>query len=382
MNKRFKQLFSQVLILFLFFSFLLAFTPTSFAAAPRQSTINYEAGEVLDSHTLPGSGRKNAGIREAKLVTVKITSGSEQDSQVKIINYLTGRFAFDIDPAPGDKVIVAISESKNGKEYFLADYDRTFGLYMLIALFALTLLVLGGGKQGIKTISVLVFSIVLIVFLMIPGIIKFNWNIPLITLLISSVTTIVTLIAVSGWNRKSLSAILGTIGGVTVAGILALLSISRIHLSGLASEEAIMAKSTALQHINFQEVLFAGIVLGALGAVMDVTISIASAQYELKQSCPHFGFAELFKGGINVGRDVMGTMANTLIFAYAGSSLPLILLISSQPNVSMYRLINLQVIVTEVVRALIGSIGLICAIPLTATVTAYLLSRDKLSLTK
>lgn len=108
---------------------------------------------------------------------------------------------------------------------------------------------------------------------------------------------------------------------------------------------------------------------------MDVTISIASTQYEIKNSCPHYGFSDIFKAGINVGRDVMGTMANTLILAYTGSSLPLIFLISSQANVSLIRVMNLNIVATEITRALTGSIGLIFSIPLTAAITAFLLSR-------
>ena len=106
---------------------------------------------------------------------------------------------------------------------------------------------------------------------------------------------------------------------------------------------------------------------------MDVTISIASALYEVKAGQPHLGFKELFRTGMNVGRDIMGTMSNTLILAYTGSALPLMLLIASQPQISMFRIMNLNLIVTEIARALTGSIGLICAIPMTAAITAFLL---------
>jgi uncharacterized membrane protein len=116
-------------------------------------------------------------------------------------------------------------------------------------------------------------------------------------------------------------------------------------------------------------------VFGALGAVMDVTISIASAVYEIKCVQPAIHFKDLVRAGMNVGRDIMGTMSNTLILAYAGSSLPLMLLIASQKNASMVKILNLNMIVTEIARALTGSIGLICAIPLTAIITAMLLNR-------
>jgi uncharacterized membrane protein len=206
---------------------------------------------------------------------------------------------------------------------------------------------------------------------------KYHLNIVVVALLTSAIIATVTQVTVSGWNSKTWGAILGTVGGVTIAGILASIAITLMHLTGLDSEEAIMLKVTYLAAVDFKEVLFAGIVLGALGAVMDVAISIASSQYEIKKSCPHFGFKEIFKSGINVGRDVMGTMSNTLILAYMGSSLPLVLLLSAQTNIPLLHVMNLNLIVTEFARAVTGSIGLICAIPLTSLITALFLSREK-----
>ena len=135
-----------------------------------------------------------------------------------------------------------------------------------------------------------------------------------------------------------------------------------------------MLKALYLQNVDFRELLFAGIVLGALGAVMDVAVSIASAQYEMKQLAPKTRFRELVASGLNVGRDVMGTMANTLVLAYIGGALPLILLISAQPDISLLHVMNLNMIATEVVRSLVGSIGLLCAIPITAYATAFLIT--------
>jgi len=131
-----------------------------------------------------------------------------------------------------------------------------------------------------------------------------------------------------------------------------------------------------LKHVDFQGILFAGVILGALGAVMDVAISIAAAQQEVARNCLTLSRRELFDSGMTVGRDVMATDANTLILAYAGSSLPLVLLIASQPDLSMLRIFNLDLLVTEFVRALVGSIGLVLSIPLTAAAGAFLLMRQ------
>ena len=135
-----------------------------------------------------------------------------------------------------------------------------------------------------------------------------------------------------------------------------------------------MLKVLYLQDVDFRELLFSGIILGALGAVMDVAVSIAAAQYEMKQLAPATKFKTLVSSGLAVGRDVMGTMANTLVLAYIGGALPLILLISAQPNIDLLRVLNLNMIAAEIVRSLIGSIGLLCAIPITAYATAFLLT--------
>ena len=136
-----------------------------------------------------------------------------------------------------------------------------------------------------------------------------------------------------------------------------------------------MLKVLYLKDVDFRELLFSGIVLGALGAVMDVAVSIASAQCEMKNLAPKTSFKVLVASGLAVGRDVMGTMANTLVLAYIGGALPLMLLLFSQPNLSFVHVANLDMIATEIVRSLIGSIGLLFAIPITAYATAFLVTR-------
>jgi uncharacterized membrane protein len=349
-------------------------SPIAFAAASETGNVEYVNGIVLSEMSLEVPANKNIDGSSKKLLTIQLTSGQESGKQVESMNYLTNQPLFDINPGPGDKVILAVNENQTTKQYHVADYNRLSSLYVLVGVFVLSFLVLGK-KIGIKTLFVVCFSIFLILRGMIPLILNYHWNFIVATLLVCAVIATVTQITVSGWNPKTWGAILGTVGGVAIAGVLAAVAISWMHLTGLDNEEAMMLKVTTLSFVNFQEVLFAGIILGSLGAVMDVTISIASTQYEIKRSCPHYGFPEIFKSGINVGRDVMGTMANTLILAYTGSSLPLIFLITSQANVSFVRVMNLNIVATEITRALTGSIGLVFSIPLTAAITAFLLSR-------
>jgi uncharacterized membrane protein len=369
-----QRIFPSYILIALIACLLFGTVPVLGAGSNAES-IEYVNGVVLSIQSLDVAPNKKVGINSKSLVTILLTSGAESGKQVQSINYITNQPLFDISPNPGDKIILAVSDVQNEKQYHIADYNRLFPTYILVGLFILSLLILGK-TIGIKTIFVICFSVVIILKGMVPLILNYHWNFIIATMLVCAVITAITQITISGWNSKTWGAILGTVGGVFIAGVLAAISISWMHLTGLDSEEAMMLKVTTLTFMNFQEVLFAGIILGSLGAVMDVTISIASTQYEIKQSCPHYGFREIFNSGINVGRDVMGTMANTLILAYTGSSLPLIFLIVSQDNVSFMRIMNLNIVATEITRALTGSIGLICSIPLTAVITAFLLSRN------
>ncbi len=288
--------------------------------------------------------------------------------------YVSGKSLYEIRVKAGDKVIVAISHDMNRKTYHVSDFDRFDYVYWLTGLFILSL-VACGAMVGVKSVLVIAFSTLLIFKVFVSQVMAGTMSITLLTFLICAAITIVTLVTISGRTIKTLGAILGTIGGLAIAAILSLLSIQLMQLTGLDSEEAIMLKAVLLPSVDFQGVLFAGMVFGALGAVMDVTISIASALYEIKLAQPTINRKELFLTGMNVGRDIMGTMSNTLILAYTGSSLPLLLLIAAQPQISMLKILNLNMIATEFARTLTGSIGLICAIPLTAVITAFLLSR-------
>ena len=302
-------------------------------------------------------------------VQLRIDSGSAEGTETTITHRTLNNPAFDIHPQEGDNIIV---RDENGS-YAIVDYDRLPAMLLLLLGFA-ALLILFGGMTGLKALLVLLFAVLLIAKGLIAFILFAPSHILLWTILIGAVITLATQLIVNGRNVKSAGAIIGTIGGILVAGLLAVLAIHFTYLTGVSEEQAGMLKALYLKDVDFRELLFSGIVLGALGAVMDVAVSIASAQYEMKLLAPKTKFQTLVSSGLNVGRDVMGTMANTLVLAYIGGALPLILLISAQPDISLLHVMNLNMIATEVVRSLIGSIGLLCAIPITAYATAFLIT--------
>jgi uncharacterized membrane protein len=191
--------------------------------------------------------------------------------------------------------------------------------------------------------------------------------------LISIGVTIATIFIVSGVNTKSVAAIIGTSSGVIIAGLMAYFVGSKIHLTGLSAEEATMLMYLPQGiEFDFKSLLFAGIILGSLGAVMDVGMSIASSIEEIYNANSSLSRKELFNSGMNVGKDVMGTMTNTLILAYTGSSIPLLLLFMGY-DAGLIEVMNLDIIATEVVRSLSGSIGLILTIPITAFIATVLI---------
>ena len=346
-------------------------TPSDVNEIPK---IQYVKGLVLSEEPMAvDQARAQRGLA-ATLIKAKVTSGANEGQEVMIINRTMERSFYNIVVKPGDKVILALMTDPAGKTtYHIADYERGNGLLWLAALFILMLLLFGRGV-GLRAVFVIGTSLVILYYGFVGQVLSGNINVLVLTFIVAILISAITLFSVSGGREpKTWAAFVGTLGGVAAAGVLAGMSVRFMHLTGLASEEAMILKATLLKNVDFQGILFAGVILGALGAVMDVAISIAAAQQEVSRNCRNLSRRELFDSGMTVGRDVMATDANTLILAYAGSSLPLVLLIASQPDLSMLRIFNLDLLVTEIVRALVGIIGMVLSIPLTAAAGAVLL---------
>ena len=308
-------------------------------------------------------------------VKIKVLDGKFKDKVFKVDHNISGNFAYDIILEEGNKVVVSIMENgTDNPEVLVSDFARDRYLLALVLIF-IALLLIVGGRQGIKSVLTLLITGVVIMYAMLPLILK-GFSPIIVTIVAAIFIAFMTFLIVGGFNSKSFAALIGTASGVIIAGILAYIVGSMVKLTGLSSEEAGM-----LMHIpqgiqfDFRSLLFSGIIIGTLGAVMDVAMSISSSMYELKEISPDMDHKSLIKSGLNIGRDIMGTMSNTLILAYTGSSIPLLLLFMSY-NTSISKIFNLDLIATEVVRALVGSIGLVVAIPITA-VCAGLIFKTK-----
>jgi uncharacterized membrane protein len=304
-------------------------------------------------------------------IEVEITSGDYKGRVLNVENHLMDDPGYDIIVEEGDRVELFL-EVNNGsiEAAYITSYDRSVYAFYLAAAFIIVLLVVGGIK-GLKATVSLAVMVFLIFKVLIPYMLK-GYSPIMLSVVVTVISTVVTLMLIGGVTVKSFSAIIGTAGGVLTAAGIAVAVGKVARLTGMGAEEARMLLYIPQGiEFDFQGLLFAGIIIGSLGAVMDVSMSVASSMDEVKHANPKIPTGNLIKSGMNVGRDIMGTMSNTLILAYTGASIPLLLVLFAYDN-TLSSVLNLDFITTEVVRSLAGSIGLIMTIPLTAFVTGYL----------
>lgn len=352
---------------------ILIFVAFSFYVYGEEDLLTYEKALVLEVFEEDNIGDEN--IDTVQFVELKVLTGKHKGKTFNIENIQSGHPVYDIPVKTGDKVLVFIEETEDGGfEINIADYVRSNYIYILTVGFIIVLLLIGKNK-GLKTIITLIFTMLMIFKVLLPLMLR-GYSPIALTIVISSIITIVTIVIISGLSKKSFAAIVGTLSGVLIAGFIAFTIGSKVRLTGLSSEEAVMLLYIPQSiNFNFRDLLFSGILLGALGAVMDVSMSIASSTEEINRANSNLTMKELFMSGMNVGKDIMGTMSNTLILAYTGSTVPLMLLFMAYET-SLLRIINLDIVATEIIRSLAGSIGLILAIPITAALSAMLIKKD------
>lgn len=331
-----------------------------------------EVGEVKENVT-------DVLTDKVQPVVVEIIEGDyigEEFSTEYVLSYdIEGKIlAQELDV--GDKVTVQISEDSNGKATAsVVDVVRANYIIGLVVIFLLSI-VLVGGKKGIKAILGLLYTIVLIYMVMIKGIYNGENEVKM-SLITCGLVVIGTFIIIGGGlNKKIITAALGTFGGVLTAGIVSIIFNNVAKMTGAYEDALQLSINSTLINFNFKQILFAGILISTLGACMDVGMSIASSLDEIKQKNPEITWKELFKSGMNIGRDVIGTMTNTLILAYVGSSLTLILLFLVC-NMNLYEILNKETIAEEVVTAIAGSMGVVYTVPITSFIYS-ILNKDRL----
>jgi uncharacterized membrane protein len=297
----------------------------------------------------------------------------EHRGRVFDINNTMNR-ALNIHLKPNMKFLCLLQED-NGEiiRIDVYGYNRDTVIYGLaIIFFAIVILV--GRKKGFFSLISLAFTVIVIVYFLVPRILEGHSPV-LMAIFASLIITVVTMFIVIGCNAKSISAIIGVFAGVAIAGLASIIPGNLANLSGINTNEAeeMIALADTIP-INVPELLFAGIIVSALGAIMDIGMSISSTVFEIRSVNLQLSTKELFKSGMNVGRDTIGTMTNTLILAFAGSSLTVIIIIALY-YLPYLRLINLNLLGLEIIQGLSGSIGLVLTIPITAICASFLASK-------
>ena len=313
-------------------------------------------------------------LRGTRDMTVEILTGRYAGDLAGVRNYFSAMY--NVDVAEGDTLSVRIDTTGPGEyEVNVYNYDRIPACIAVLAVFALALIGIGGW-QGLRALLGLVFTFVTIVYLLLPLALK-GWAVVPMTVVIVGVTSAVSYYLLGGWQPKFVGAALGCFCGVAAAALLGQLAIDLVHISAYQMDEAeglLLARADT--GLELGGLLLSGILISAEGAVMDTAMSVSSAMSELKDKRPDIGPMELFRSGMRIGRDATGTMANTLVLAFAGSSLNMMILIASY-HVSFIQLMNTDFVAVELVRGVAGSMGIILTVPCVAAICTWLLNRKK-----
>lgn len=301
---------------------------------------------------------------------IRILSGDHKDEIMTVTNYMSA--LFNVDVGQGDRIIVRIMTDEEGSYYAsVFNYDRGIVLGVFLPIFFALLAVLGG-KKGVGALAGLLLTLGCIWFILIPCLIRGVPAIP-VTIGVSAVSAAAGLIFLNGYSKKTLCAVCGCVGGVLAAGIAVAAVGTLSPMNGFNMQEAEnLILYGADKGLKISGLLVCGVLISALGAVMDVALGIASSVWEMREQNPDATAGSLFRSGMQIGRDAMGTMANTLILAFAGSSLNMLILVQTY-DIPFLQLINTDSIALELVQSVAGSFGILLTVPLVAFVSARLM---------
>lgn len=298
------------------------------------------------------------------VVSVELTSGPDEGFRFEF-NQLTGPEGRRL--LEGDQVIVASSPVEGeGPSYYFVDYDRRFPLLILVLVFAAVVVGLSRLHGFLSLVGVTLSVLLLVVFVM-PAILEGASPIA-VAIVGAAAIMFLTLYLAHGVNARTTTAILGTMVSLGLTALLALVFVELGRFTGFGSEEASFLQLSA-DRINLQGLLLGGIIIGTLGVLDDVTITQASAVWELRAANPAYKVRDLYNAGIRIGRDHVASTVNTLVLAYAGASLPLLILFSISDR-GFVDVLNSEVVAEEIVRTLVGSIGLVASVPITTLLAA------------
>ena len=347
---------------------------TAIDAAEYAEYENAVITEVLSDNTFTDPAADNA-LRGEQILLAEVKTGQYKGEIMQAYGYVGPLYGGQLKV--GDGATLLISTYADGSHVATVyEYNRLPALAVIVALFLIATVAVGG-KVGAKSLVALAMTLVCLFWILIPLLMKGAPTL-LTVFLVCAYITVVTMVILGGVQRKTVCAALGTIAGTALALLfgLAAQGLARVDGLRLTDVEPLLQLRQTGTPLGLRGLLVGGIVISALGAVMDVAMSIASALTEVHTVAPNRSARELFRSGMNIGRDMVGTMTNTLILAFLGSGFALIIYLYSL-GLSPYQLISSSYLTIEVVSSISSSIGVILSVPLTALISSVILTRGK-----
>ncbi len=311
-----------------------------------------------------------------------------QPYQILRVTMLEGEFAggiFEVDYGtrqvrndmqmiePGQRVYVTVSTLPDGSiSAYFTDFYRRDSLFLLFGIFVAASVIISGWK-GIRSLLGILLSLFVIVLVILPGIQQGRDPLS-ISILGSFFFVGISLYIIYGWTVKTHAAVLGSFLALIITGVLAFIFVNNAQLTGYGDENMFYITQLTQNTLNVRSLLLAGILIGTLGVLDDLVISQASAVFELYRNNPTQTFKQLYKSAMNIGQDHIAATVNTLVLAYSGASLPMLLLFSFN-NVDYGMAVNLEFIAEEIVRTLVGSLGLFAAVPITTALASMIATK-------
>jgi len=328
-------------------------------------------GTVIDAQLEPCSFATTEDPLQCDVITVDVTGGSAAGQ--------TATLEFPIDAVgvtlrDGDRIVLNYSADAPGVAQFqFADFQRRTPMVVLAVLFAVAVVLLGR-LHGLAALGGLVVSFAILLWFMLPALLQ-GKNPLAVALLAATAIAFVALYLTHGVNERTTVALLGTLASMAIIAILSLIFTGATRFTGLAEEETGFLRAFALD-LDFRGLLLAGIVIGALGVLDDVTVTQVSAVWELRQADLTMTPRPLYRAALNIGRDHIASTVNTLVLAYAGAALPLLLVLAVAGR-SVGAVLTGEVVAIEVVRTLVGSIGLVASVPITTALAVMVVGQSR-----
>jgi len=341
-------------------------TPEQPLVSGETETMPARVVEVLEEGTVELVG---GSLQPYQRLLLRVESGSLAGQEVEVeegtVNIIGQERLF----RPGDRVYLERAVGPQGDRLYISDIVRTGPLFWIMVLF-IGLVVLVGRGKGLRSLVGTLFSLAVIFTFVLPQIIAGRDPVG-VSIVGSIVLLAISTYLVYGWNPKAHAAVAGMMLSLVLTGVLAWLFVEWTRLTGLSVEESSYLVIELGSDLNFRGLVLGGIIIGSLGVLDDICVGQASAVFELVNANRDLGWTELFRRSFNIGRDHIAAMVNTLLLAYVGASMPLLLVFSIYQE-PIWRRINREPIAEEIVRTLVGSMGLVLAVPITGLIASLL----------